>query len=311
MANEILGAKSYLTLETESTWGTTPDSEWVHLPVMDYGVKFVPERRNATPMLGVRQRKHGKNYRGMPSGSLQTSLFGAVDAGPGISLAEYLTTWAFASPESVDLPSKSAIWAEGPDVANKIHKGLRVNQATMSGSDDTGFIQVDLELMGKTEANHATAETLPDDREKIQEFEFFDATLSIFGGAVAFKSFQWQVQNNLEVNYLNSFNPSLLTAGQRIESLNVVLIKNADTYDAYRRLSTVTETTATLVLRGLHNGTGATGTHTVLTITFNRLSYVNHDDQRGISQLTKIPLQFDLLKPDSASNAVTLAYSEA
>lgn len=308
----ILGAKSHLFLSDEAVWGTQDASpDYVHLPVSAYGVRFRPESRNSQPMIGLRQRKHGQYVRGMPSGSLQTMLYGQVNATATVSLAQYLLDWAFANPESLELPSKSAEWAEGPNEANKLHTGLRVNSATLSGSDDGG-IDLSLELMGQAEADVATAQTIPTDHEKLQEFLFHNATLTLAGSGVGMKSFQWQAANALEVNYLNSFTPSLITAGDRVDSFQCTLVKDGDTYDVYRRTQAATEVTAVLVLKGLHNGTGGVGTnYTVVTITFNRLRFVDFEDQFSFNQLTKIPLQFDVLKPDSGSNAVTIAYSEA
>lgn len=309
---EILGAKSHLFLSSEAVWGTTDAvPTWVHLPVFDYGVRFRPESRNAQPYIGLRQRKHGMPLRGMPSGPIATSLFGQKHAGAAVSLAQYLIDWAFLNPESLDLPSKSAQWTEGPNVANKIHAGLRVNTATLSGSDDGGVIDVSLDTMGKSEAPLATAQTVPVDHELLQEFLFQHATLTLAGVVTPFKSFQWQAANALEVNYLNSFSPSLITAGDRVDSLSLTLVKNSDTYDAYRRLNTPTEFTAILKLKGLLNGTGALGmNYTVCTITFNRLRYADHEDQKAFNQITKIPLSLDVLKPDSASNAITIAWTE-
>lgn len=308
----ILGAKSHLFLSDETVWGTQDDPpDYVHIPSVAYNVRFRPESRNAQPAIGLRQRKHGQYVRGMPSGTLQTALYGQVKTPPGHSLAQYLLDWAFANPESLELPSKSAEWAEGPNEANKLHTGLRVNSATLSG-DDSGQVGLSLELMGQAEADVVTAQTIPTDHELLQEFLFHNATLTLAGSSVGMQSFQWQANNALEVNYLNSFNPSLITAGDRVDTLQCTLVKDGDTYDVYRRTQAATEVTAVLVLKGLHNGTGGVGTnYTVVTITFNRLRFVDFEDQWAMNQLTKIPLQFDVLKPDSGSNAVTIAYSEA
>lgn len=311
MAN-ILGAKSHLFLSDEAAWGTqdgTPD--YVHLPVTDYGVRFRPESRNAQPYIGLRQRKHGQYLRGMPSGALSTSLFGQVNATATVSLAEYIMDWAFANPESLELPSKSAEWAEGPNEANKLHTGLRVNTATLSGDDASGIIAVNLDLMGVSEADVATAQTIPTDHEKLQEFLFHNATLTLAGSATGMKGFQWSVANALEVNYLNSFTPSLITAGDRVDTLSITLPKDGDTYDVYRRTVTATEFTAVLVLKGLHNGSGTALTdYTTITLTFNRLRYSDHEDQRTLQTLSMLPLTLEVLKPDSSSPAVTIAYDE-
>ena len=313
MANEVHGSKSYLVLAGETTWGTLDETPtWVHMPVADYGVRFRPERRNAQPFLGLRQRKHGKSVKGMPSGPLSASLYGQVDSGATKSLAEYLIEWAFGNPEEVlALPSKSAQWYEGPGVADKLHTGLRVNQATLSGSDQSGIIEVSLDLMGNDEDEEDSTETLPDDREKLQEFEFCESTFTLAGSGVNLAAFQWQASNNLEVNYLGSSRPTLITAGPRVDTLGLTLVKNSDTYDAYRRSQAMNEFTAVLKLRGLHNGTGTAMTdYTVVTITFNRLQYADHEDQRSFETLTKSPLQLDVLKPDDANAAVTIAWTE-
>ena len=308
----ILGNKSYLVLASESTWGTTPGTPVrVHVPASEYSVKFRPERRNAQPFIGLRQRKHGRPTKGMPAGTLRTSLYGAVDSGATVSLAQYLLDWALANPETQARPSKSSQWTEGPGVSDKDHKGLRVNQLTLSGSEDSSFIEVALDLMGKTEALESSAESLPADRNKLQEFEFVDATFALAGSAVKVANFQYVANQNITPDYLNSFNPTHLEAGDLIESLQFTLIKNADAWDAYRSATSVTEVTGQIVLKGLHNGTGATGNYTVVTIDFARLGYINHDDEVNFNRLTRIPLQFEVLKPDDSDNGIEITYSEA
>lgn len=306
------GIKSYLTLASETTWGTTPGSPvYYHCPVTTYGVAMKRDRRNSTPFLGLRQRKQGRSFRGLPSGTLATNLFGWKPDGNADSLAEYLITWAFANPEAVDLPSKLAEWAEGPDVANVRHNGLRVNSATIEGSADSGLVTISLELMGKTESALATAQTLPDDRESCVEMDFADCSFSLGGVAMPLRSFRWQVANNLQTTYLNSTSPGYLAAGQRVESLTFQILKAADTYTAYQRAFVERETTAQIVLKGLHNGTGGVGTNfTVGTINFARLAFVAPEDQRNVSQLIEEGLTFDVLKPDTSDDAVTIAWSE-
>lgn len=313
MANEIHSSLSHLVLSSESVWGTTDAVPvWVHMPVFDYGVRFRPERRNAQPHVGLRQRKHGKPVKGMPSGPLQAALYGEVDTGTTESLAQYLLDWAFLNPENIlTLPSKSAQWAEGPGVADKDHKGLRVNTATLSGSDQSGIIELALDLMGKSDANLSGGmESLPDDRNKLHEFEMIESTFTLAGSGVKVSQFQYQAANNLEVNYLGQSEPELITGGPRVDTLSMTLVKNSNTYDAYRRSTDMNEFTAELKLRGLHNGTGAAGDFTVATITFNRLQYADHEDERSFENLTKSPLQFDVLKPDDSNPAVSIAYSE-
>lgn len=315
MANEILGAKKYLVLANETDWGVVPGSPaYVHLPVTEYNARFRPQNRQANPYIGLYQRKHSKNFRGMVSGQLNTPLYGWKTTPPGTSLAQYLLDWSFVNHESTDLPSKIAEWAEGPNVANKRHSGLRVNSATLQGSDDSGVIDLSLDLMGKAEQGVdevPTAQTLPDDRNKLVDFEFADAVFKLNTVQIGLKSFSLQVQHGLKAEYLNAFTPSLLVKTQRILTFSFVLIKNADTWDAYRRATSATEKVGQLILKGLHNGTGATGNWTVITIDLPRLSFLDADEQGGKEDLTNQTITTVGLKPDTTSTDLALTYSEA
>lgn len=330
MTNEIVGAKSYLYLMTEATWGTDPDAGRVFVPVDDYAVAFTPENRQAKPYLGIYQRKHSSNYRGMPTGQLVCPLFGPMTTAaptttPGISdvsLAEYLLDWSMMDEaatihEAKELPSKTAEWTEGPDVANKRHTGLRVNQATLSGSESTGNHVLTLDLMGKDEnaASFATGTTIPTDMEEITDMEFGDCVFKLndgAGGAVAavsIESYQLQVQHSLQVKYNNATRPQLILKIDRNVTLQVTLDKNSDTYDAFRRdITNETDFVGTLIVQGLNNGTGAAA-WTIGTISFPKLRYVNHADGRGRDQITTQPLQFLVTKPDTSSKDMSIAWT--
>ena len=308
----IHGVKSYLTLAAETTWGTSPGTPpYFHIPVESYGVKMKRDRRNAALFTGLQQRKHGKSFRGMPAGQLVSCMYGWKPSGFGTSIMQILVDWAMSEPETVDKLSKLAEWAEGPDVSNVRHNGLRVNGWTIEGSADAGNVKISLDLMGKTESALATAQTLPNDRELCVEMEFTDCTFALGGSAILLRSFRWQGQNNLAATYLNSTSPSFLSSGDLVETLNFTFMKAADTYPAYNRAFAEVEQTGQIVLKGAHNGTGTGGTnYTVLTVDFNRLAFVEPEDSSG-KALIEEGLSFEVLKPDSASAAKTLTYSEA
>lgn len=318
MSGEIHGEKSYLYLAPEATWGTTPGSPgYIFCPVNSYEVRMQRDRRNAQPFVGLRQRKHGRSYRGMPSGSLATGLYG-IFPGAGTSssateqsVAEHLLRWAFDHHESVDLPSKLAEWAEGPDVANRRHNGLRVNGATLEGSANGGAISISLELMGKAESELATAQTLPADMDKLVEFDFADSSFTVGGAAISLESFRLTLANNLTAAYLNSTAPSHLSAGNRVLGLQIVPIKNAATYDALGRAFSEDESEIVLTLKGLHNGTGNSGTnYTQVAFTLPRCAFVSEESTRNIAELARQPLNFECLKPDSSSNDLSQVWSQ-
>lgn len=307
----IHGIKSYLTLAAETTWGTTPSTPvYYHVPVTSYGVVMQRDRRNSTPFVGLMQRKHGKSFRGMPAGQLVTNLYGWRPDSNATSIMEYLVNWAMSEPETVDKLSKLADWAEGPDVSNVRHNGLRVNGWTIEGSADAGTVTISLDLMGKTETALVTAQTLPNDRELAVEMEWTDCTFALGGVAQSLRSFSWQGQNNLAATYLGGTSPSHLAAGQLVETLNFTIMKAADTYTAYQRAFAEQEMTGQIVLKASHNGTGDTGNFAILTVDFGRLSFVQPQDSRGAA-LIEEGLTFEVLKPDSSTAAKVLTFSES
>lgn len=323
MANEILGARSYLCLASEDVWGSNPmgaagsgsnasgsAQDYMHIPVNSYGVKFVPQNRQSNPFIGILQKKHSTNFRGMPSGSIALPFYGWRADNMGKSIAQFLMEWGFQNHEDTTPPSMSAIWAEGPDVSNKVHTGLRVTSATLAGQDDSGEVSLNFEVMGKDEDTLGTMPSLPVDREKLIEARFADVTLTLGGSTVNIKDFQWQVQQQLIVEYLNSYTPSLILKTQHIETFQCTLIKNSATYDIYRRLTSDTELAATLVVKALHNGSGTTGNYSQVSVSLPRMHFLNSDDQISPTELARQPLQFVVLKPDSSSNCSAMTWSE-
>lgn len=305
------GRKSYATFFAEATWGTRPATPvYYQIPVETYGVLMNRDVRNGDPFIGILDRKHNKAFRGFPAGQIVTRAYGFLPNSNTDSILKYLTNWAISEPTTIEKLSKGIDWAEGPDVSNKTHLGLRVNNYTLEGSTDSGTVNITLDVMGKTEAALVTAQTLPTDREGCIEPEFSDCTVALGGSAVSVASFKYSVANNLTPTYLNGTSPSYLAAGQLVETFEIEIIKTADTYSAYQRAFTEQEMTGQLVVKAPHNGTGGSGTLTVLTIDFGRLAFLNPGDsaQKG---LLRQRLSFAVLKPDSSTASKVLTYSEA
>jgi hypothetical protein len=329
MANEIIGDLSYLVMGDEASWGVGGAGSgagygtgsggyagtYYYIPVTNYGVRFKSENRQANPFLGIFQRANSKNWRGMPSGQMVLPLYGFQATSMGTSIMQYLMDWAFQQHETLALPSKLVQWAEGPNVANKQHNGLRVNQATFAGSADDGQVTLTLDLMGQSESGNTVVTALPavpNNKNKIVQCEFSDCTFKIAGSTVLLSSFQVQISNGLKVEYLNSYTPSLLLKTQRVVTVTMMPIKNSDTYDAYNRAQTMTEFTGEIDFKGLHNGTGTGGTNwTTGAMTFARLSFLNADNQGGKEDIWKQPIQMVALKPDTSTNDLAIAWSES
>lgn len=312
----LLNSKKYLALVDETEWSVFPGSPTYHMPVTEYGVLLTPDNRQAKRYVGLLQPKHNRNWRGMPRGSLNCGLHGYKPAGAGSkSLAQLMLEWAFANHESQTPPSKSAEWYEGPNVANKRHTGLRANQATLAGSQDSGVLDLSLDLLGHAEAGNTTvssAQTLPTDRELLVDFEFPDIEFELDGTALPLASFQWQVQTALKAEYLNSRSPHVLKKTQHIETLTITPLKEDDTWDAFRReLVSMVETDASLTIKGFHNGTGTADTdYAQCVIDWPRLSLVTVAEEGGMDDLAKQPLTFVCLKPDTSSNCSSMTWSD-
>lgn len=319
--------RNRLHLYDEVTWGTKPASPTlIHVPHTTYSVSRTVTTRSAAMQTGLRQEKHSTAWRAQTAGQLSLPLYGWHPTGLTQSLAQWLVAWGLADTggtvhEAIDLPSKGAEYAEGPDIANKNHHGLRVNTATLTGNGDAGTIELGLDLIGKSETSFATAAAIPIDMQELTEFSLIDSIFQIDNGAggslttLPIKGFQLQVQNNLLVDYLQSVDPSLIVAGSRVTTFSIDFPKDNDTWDEIKR--TVTDSAdqpswvAQLILKGLHKGTGTAATNwTQLTFDLPRLVYTGHTDNRGRGEIARLPLTFAALKPDSASNDVQLSVAD-
>jgi hypothetical protein len=313
----FVGWSKFLHFAAENDWGTLNGTTlaYAFMPVNEYGVRMRPQSRQSDAYTGLRQGKQSKIYRGLPSGNLVAPLFGYRASGFGDSLMELMLEWGFGNHESVDLASKTVEWSEGPDIANKRHLGMRVNSATLAGSADADEVTITLDLMGKSEVGNSgfTNQAIPDDMEKLVYVQFNDCSFTIGGVAIELESFSLEVQNNLQAKYLNAFAPSYLLPGNRVLNLSITPVKLDDVYDAYNRTEGSTELAHTIVLKGLHNGTGGSaGTnYTVATISLPRGSFIEADTQGGKGDIAMQPLQFRCLKPDTSANDMLVTYSEA
>lgn len=305
-------------LSDESTWGSLDGSPtYYHMPVYSYSVKNKVRSRQANPFIGGMQNKHNRLLMSQPAGSIHTSLYGWIPDGLSISLAEQMLTWAFGDQETPCGASKSGEWSIIGDTDNRRHTGLRIDSAVLKGSENEPFIDLTLGVEGYSEASVTTAQTLPTDLNKLTEFEWPNTSFYIGANSGALslmpiRAFAAQRQRGLKAYYMNSLHPTYLAASQCITNLMVVPLKTGTTYDGYLRSLGSTELYGRLVVKGLHNGTGSTGTYTVATIDFPRMSFVDkNDSDESPSGHTFETLNWMALKPDSSTNSVTVTMSEA
>jgi len=309
--------ESYLFMEDESEWGQDPGRSGsaaagtqYFVPVLSYGVQATPLVRAAQRKVGLHQNKFMSIYGADVAGPISMHLHGYKPSGVSITLAEKMLTWAFGDFESKAPASKSAEWADGPDVANVRHTGLRVNTATLVGNADSGDLILNLDCIGKEEFELTTAQTLPTDMEKGVDMQMVDCTFTVDSETLYVQSFQQQLTRTLQPLRLSGSHwISGLPSGPREETLSLTFPLESRKWLDKRRLSSTTEITATITMQGLHNGTGSTGNYTKLTRVFNRLSFVSQQRQGDFATIMQ-PLTFRVLKPDSSSNAYTDTWSE-
>ncbi len=298
----LVGEERFLRVVNETVWGDIPGTPtWIDVPVSDYTVAQKEKRRNGQARTGQYQRRYGTNVSGHPAGNLVTPLFGWGVSGS--SLAQLLMEWGFLDQEVKFPRSKTAQWIYKSHEDDKSHGGLRVNTATLTGSD--AGISLSLELIGKTETNAAVSGvSAPNDRKRLVEFLFEDCTLALGGTEISISAFQWQVQRNLSPIYNNSVSPISLPKTSWNETFSCTPLKLDATYDALRNAGGMAEMTGTLVIKGDNAASGITN----CSVAFARLSLIDSQESGGNGAIMN-PLTFDVLKPDTSAAGSVMTWS--
>ncbi len=317
MSGPYIKRKSWLTLVTESTWGTLPGSPvYIHVPCESYGVKFVPVNRKGAPAAGLLQHHHSRDVKGWPSGQIPVRLFGwhppGLDDSPDMSLAQYLMTLAFENPETGDLPSFSSEWTRGPNVANKRHLGMRTGGASLTGSEDQALL-LSLTCAGKDEVGQSvmtTGNSLPNDRFGFIEFLFEHCEFELNGSPIDVGSFTWTVERRQVVKCYNSTRPKIIRATDFVETFSISKPFDSDVWcDEVRALDPTSFHELTMTIRGPHLDTGEVDTEwTQGVIEFGKLKLLTEEEQGD--DIVDQQLNFDVLKPDTADNGHTITWSD-
>lgn len=323
VACPVFGDLSYLFLASEAAFGTQDASpDYTYLPVLNYAVEMSREDRDPMPYTGMAQ-KYDKiaNVHRHAAGPLSTALYGWRTGDATISLAEYVMAWAFTDLDLLcGLPSKTAQWHEGgsaANLANQKHLGLTVNSATLAGSDENGAsITLNLDCLGSDETSLTTAQTIPTDLERLNEFLFTDSTFSIGPDsgslvAVQWKGFTWQQQRNLTPVFNGSKTPRFFRPGAPNATFEYQIEKADATWDAIARGTVKNEYFGRMVLKGLHNGTGDTGNYAQVTIDFPKLQFNGKKDTLPRSGPATQAITFEIQKPNTEDPSFEMTWAES
>jgi len=308
------GHRPYLHFAKESVWSTpvTPD---IYLPYDSYGVIAAPAYYVANRFTGVRQRKSDNEIHQIPvGGTIACDLLGfqfnSLAAGL-MSIAQHLIDPAFSGPASETLDSLTFNLFdpnEGTGTSGKLHDGCRINSLTLSGDEGSAPIKLSLDVFAAAEA--VAAEVALPAASRRRAFLFRDSVFSFGGTTTPLKSFGFTLENNLIRKYNNSLLVSGIYAGDRNTSLTFALDKDSDTYDLLRRVTDFSDRTAQIVLKGDHEGTGATGTFTTLTMDFDVTQFAGATDDTARNDLMGQSLSYAVLKADTSANDVDLTWSD-
>jgi hypothetical protein len=314
MANEFVGWQKHAWMGPESTWGEGESSSAgaiLQIPYSSFSPRTVPAVVRPDLFTGLRQRKHSYIKNATPGGNLTTGLFAWQDS-LNVSLAEHLLEWATSGDNSNTLDSKWFELVEDGKADKKFH-GCRPSALTISGDVGSDFITASLDFSAKEELSLAASEAIDETIEDPGPMFFEDIVFTLDSVVTQLLSFSIVVNNNLDVSHTNSYFPTLILAGERTVQSQFTIFKNADTYDAYLRNAAPADVAATLVLKGLHNGTGLTGDYTTVTIAMDRLKWVNTEDQDGSARnsVVKTLISYDTLKPETTDNDIDITYGEA
>jgi hypothetical protein len=218
--------------------------------------------------------------------------------------------WGFGEHEVGFTTSYGAQWAEGPDIANREHNGLRVDNFSIQGDEDSGMNTWNMDVKGKSEIPLVTAQTLPTDHDKLADMEYADVTFTIDTVATKISNYTLSAAYGLKERYNNSREPDLLFKTQRVLNLSFNLVKNDDSYQAAVRLLTSDEEyDIQLQITGLHNGSGASGTSTQVIFDMPRVSLLNPEDARAIEDLTMTQVNCTVLKDDTTELDLSQTWS--
>jgi len=146
--------------------------------------------------------------------------------------------------ESVDsfplaetLPEFAALIDRVADVY--LYEHLKVNKATFRGTTGSNFVELDIDVVGKTETKGQTwpaALTTAglDIAANNAPYVFTDGVLTLQAGAREFTEFELAIDNKLNVDFRNSVTATDIDAGDREVTLTVkvpAISGNADLYD--------------------------------------------------------------------------------
>lgn len=311
----ITGQDQYFNMAAETAWGEVPGSPvYVPVPFSEYNVKINRGRRNNTGHFGEYGTKHGTTFNATVSGGLKIPLYSyhPTALGTSKSLGQYLLEWAFGDIDARYLRSRLVEWAQGPNIANKLHVGLRINQFTLSGTDEAGFIDLAGDVMGHNELPVATAQVAVNNHHGLHSVPFSSVVLTASGVPLPISSLSLQRQHGLKGRFRGAIRTQLLAKTTRKTVLSIVLDKTSDDYDDAARLvnEPELELDVSLEMQGLNGGTGPGGTnYTKYVFDMPKCQFVQTDDSNGLEELMGQTLNFDVMEPDGADRDLTVTYS--
>ncbi len=314
---EFMGWQKYLQMEKESTWGTKPASADLFVPYTTFDVGTKVQSQQADLFNGGRQRKHNRIVKATVDGQLVMPLWAHHLSSK--SIAQHLIEWATSGPASANLDSWSLDRYEA-GVDNKRFLGSRVNSMTLAGDAESGNITITLNIFAKQESGGVSVTAAPASAAQPIDFVFSDVdfylssesegqSASSSSEAVSIRSFQLTINNNLQVYHVDDYWPGVIPAGVRTVDFQFSLFNSANTYDALRRTSAVTNRAGHLRLKGSHGGTGASGTQTEIDFYFDKLNFANAADQAALNELSTQTVDWIALKPSTSNNELDISYS--
>jgi hypothetical protein len=303
----FMGWQKYLMVGQESTWGTAPGTINTYFPYTSYDLGVQVESNQADLFTGLRQRKHNRINKANVTGSLAMPFWSAA------STIQTLVDAAVSSPAGTNLTSFTMDRFEN-GVDNKRHRGVRINTMEIAGDADSGIVTVNFGLVAKDETGGVSPASLSATAAMPVECSFSDVEFYLSsesegesatgtGDALAIRSFRIAVNNNLQTYHTNSYFPTLIPAGIRSVDFQFSLFNTANTYDALRRTSTVTNRAANLVIKGPTSGSVKAN------IYFDRLNFSNAADSAALNELSSQSVDWIVLKPPTTENDIEFAWS--
>jgi hypothetical protein len=267
------GSDRCIHFKKEVTLGTAPaQTNAIWLPYENYDVKPAKEYFTPADFSCSRQRTATPEISRITlPGNLTCGFYGFQFS--NVSVAQsVLDLWIPPNYTTLTPNSATIWWGETNDP--KQHTGMTGTTLTISGQAG-GPVVIQGGLTGMLETGGVAPPTKSATTPHYKRAMFKDCVLTVSALAQLMRGFTITLATGAEPLNENSIWPTdIALGGLEVIDFQIQFYKRSNTYDAMRRAASMSDESASLIIKADHMGSG-TGTYTTLTVDLPKL---NHQD---------------------------------